>query len=282
MDVKSSLHARAATVNRGGRPILNGANIELVPGEVVGLVGPNGAGKSTLIDVLSAGTAPDAGRVELDGRSLAGYPDVERAQRIAVLPQASSLAFPMQVVDVVLLGRLARSRGPVRDHDRTIAARAMDALDVLHLEARTYPTLSGGEKQRVQIARIMTQLGEDVSGCFVLFDEPIAGLDVAQQFRCLEVARALAEQGASVLVSLHDLNLALVYTDRAVLMNRGHIVADGSPESALAPNNIETVFEVGAYRAELSPGVFHLVLQHSTLSEGDENSPSQEGIHGQV
>ncbi|MEM6733630.1 MAG: heme ABC transporter ATP-binding protein [Myxococcota bacterium] len=268
MGVKSVLATHDATVVRGGRAILANASVEVVPGELTTLVGPNGAGKSTLISVLSGELKPDQGTVTLDGTLLSSVANFERARRLAVLPQSSSLAFPMRVADVVLLGRLARNRGAVTDEDRRVAAGAMASVGVLDLEERDFTTLSGGEQQRAHIARVLTQIGESATSQFALFDEPIASLDVAQQFRCLRVARELASRGAGVLVSVHDLNLAARFADRAILMHRGQIVTNDVPEVALSCASLREVFEVEVQRTEVSPGVHQFVF----------DAPMEEGV----
>lgn len=256
-----TLALKDATVTRSGRAILSKASLELRPGELAVLLGPNGAGKSTLMRVLAGELRPDRGSARLGERVVHTLPGVERAQKIAVLPQSTTLAFPMRVADVVLLGRLARNRNAASQSDEAAAAAAMASVGLSDMEDREYTTLSGGEQQRVQIARVLAQIGGSPAGQFALFDEPVSSLDVAHQLRCLSVARSLAGDGVGVLVSVHDLNLAARFAERVVLMSSGRIVAAGPPDEALTPAHLRAVFGVEVSRNEIAPGVPQFVFE---------------------
>lgn len=226
---------------RGGCRILQGIDFTLAGGEVMAVMGTNGAGKSTLLATLSGELRADAGRVELDGRLLADWPAGERARRLAVLAQSSTLAFPFVCEEVVAMGRLPHHSG--HEKDLRIIERAMQAADVMHLRGRNYLTLSGGERQRVHLARVLSQIGEVEKPCLLL-DEPTAGLDLAHQQLTLAQAREVAGRGGAVLVILHDLNLAARYADRVLLLDRGHVAALGSPWEVLEAARIQAVFGV--------------------------------------
>lgn len=234
------LSVRELSVCRGPCPVLEDIDLQVRPGELLTVLGPNGAGKSTLLAALSGELAAARGEVLLDGRALADWPARQRACRLAVLPQQSSLAFPFRVDEVVGFGRLPHASGRCRDAQ--IVAAALAAADVAHLAGRDYLTLSGGERQRVQLARVLAQLWPGEPGQVLLLDEPTAMLDPQHQHLCLAAARQLAARGVAVLAVLHDLNLAARYGDRLLLLARGRVQALGDVESVLRPELIEAVF----------------------------------------
>lgn len=235
------LRANQLACARGGCRILQGVDFTLPGGEVLAILGTNGAGKSTLMSTLTGELPMDDGNIELDGRALGDWPANERARRLAVLPQSSTLAFPFACEEVVAMGRLPHDSGRARDQQ--IIEHAMHATDVLHLRERNYLTLSGGERQRVHLARVLSQIWEAEGACLLL-DEPTASLDLAHQQLTLTQARAVARRGGAVLVILHDLNLAARYADRILLLDRGRMVALGSPWEVLEAERIQAVFDV--------------------------------------
>lgn len=226
---------------RGARVILAGINLRIASGEVIVVLGTNGSGKSTLLATLAGELPAASGDVYIDGRPVASLAPSERARRLAVLPQASALTFAFAVEDVVMLGRLPHRSGAVRD--RQIVEHAMIEADALHLAGRSYLELSGGERQRVHLARVLAQIG-DTSQPILLMDEPTAGLDIAHQQLALETARRVAGRGGSVLVAVHDLNLAARYADQILLLHEGAAVGLGAPWQILQPERIEQVFGV--------------------------------------
>jgi iron complex transport system ATP-binding protein len=219
------------------RALLRSVSLQVRPGEVLALVGVNGAGKSSLLKILAGDRAPDAGRVKLAGRFLPEWSLPELARRRAVLPQDSRLAFPFSALEVVLMGRFPYHGGYPARRDLRLARNVMEDLDVAHLQDRLYPTLSGGERARVQLGRALCQLLE--SGVpeprALLLDEPTASLDLAHQHTALAAARRFArEEGGAVCAVLHDLNLAAQYADRVAVLTDGRIGACGPPWEALA------------------------------------------------
>ncbi|WP_137820420.1 heme ABC transporter ATP-binding protein [Pseudomonas sp. 2FG] len=234
------LRAESLAVRRGAKLVLTDINLELQPGEVLGVLGPNGAGKSTLLDALAGELSPTHGQVLLDRRPLAEWPGPERARRLAVLPQSSTLNFAFRVEEVVGMGRLPHASGRARDAQ--IIDAALVAADAMHLAGRSYLELSGGERQRVHLARVLAQLWPGAAGQSLLLDEPTSMLDPLHQHTTLQATRTFAERGAAVLVILHDLNLAARYCDRVLLLERGRPHALGCPDEVLRAEPLQAVF----------------------------------------
>ena len=232
------LQATGATVAvDGGRVILDDVSIAFHAGEVHALVGPNGAGKSTLFGVLAGDVAPTAGTVRLDDADLRTIPPRELARRRAVLLQTNTVSFPFTVEEVVRMGRAPWARTPAEADDDRIVAEAMQQTDVGALVLRTFPSLSGGERARVALARVLAQ-----STDILMLDEPTAALDLRHQEDVLRIARRRASEGAAVAVVLHDLNAALAYADRATLLAMGRVIATGLPQDVLTAASIEAVY----------------------------------------
>lgn len=227
-------------VLRGKKAVLTAIDLELKPGEVLGVLGPNGAGKSTLLGALCGELQPDQGQVLLDQRELAQWGGAQRAQRLAVLPQHSTLDFAFRVEEVVGMGRLPHQSGRVRDDE--IVLEALQAADAAHLRGRSYLALSGGERQRVHLARVLAQLWPGQVGQTLLLDEPTSALDPLHQHITLQAIRAFADRGVAVLVILHDLNLAARYCDRVLLLQGGSPHALDTPEQVLRPEPLKAVF----------------------------------------
>lgn len=227
-------------VRRGPRTVLQGVDLQLRAGEVFGVLGPNGAGKSTLLSALSGELRASAGQVLLAERALADWPSRERAQRLAVLPQQSSLNFGFRVEEVVIMGRLPHGEG--RAADLHVVEQALAAADASHLEGRSYLSLSGGERQRVHLARVLAQLWPGAEGRVLLLDEPTSALDPLHQHSTLQAVRGFAERGAAVLVILHDLNLAARYCDRLLLLHEGRAYLQGTVAEVVQPEALRRVF----------------------------------------
>ncbi|NIX91481.1 heme ABC transporter ATP-binding protein [Pseudomonas fulva] len=236
------LQAEGLYLRRGQQDVLRGIDLQLTPGQIVGVLGPNGAGKSSLLGALSGELVPAQGRVTLQGRALSDWAGPERAQRLAVLPQVASLGFAFQVQDVVGMGRMPHATG--RQRDAQIVEAALQAADAAHLAQRSYLALSGGERQRVHLARVMAQLWPGGEGVTLLLDEPTSMLDPLHQHTTLEAVRRFADRGASVLLILHDLNLAARYCDRILLLEQGRSYALDSPASVLTPEALKAVFGI--------------------------------------
>ncbi len=233
---------------RGDKPILDALSFELPKGALTVLVGPNGAGKSTLLKILTGEIRPESGSVLVAGKPLGDWPQAELSRVRGVLPQESTLQFDFRVHEVVMLGRMPHLQGAETARDGEIVREALAAVDMTGFSDRLYPTLSGGEKQRVQLARVLAQIWEPCGPVRCLFlDEPTSSLDLAHQHATLALARTLAGKGAAVFAILHDLNLAAAYADRILMLHRGVVAAAGSPWETLTPGNIQSVFNVAAH-----------------------------------
>ena len=223
------------TVTRGNRAVVDAVTLTLGPGECVGLIGPNGAGKTTLMRA-ALGLEPARGR-----SSLAALPPERRARTAAFLPQARQIAWPVRVEALVGLGRLPHATDPATD--RTAVEAALTRMELHPFRHRIATRLSGGEQARVLIARALAQ-----DTPLLLADEPIAGLDPAHQLASMEVFAALAAEGRSVLIALHDLGLAARFCTRLLMMDTGRLVADGPPAEVLNDTNLARVFHIRAFR----------------------------------
>lgn len=232
------IEARNLSVARRGVAILCGIDLALRPGEVTAICGPNGAGKSTLLAAL-AGLEDCAGSLLLGGEEIAGLPARDRACRIGYLPQQGEVAWDLDVATLARLGRLPWRTSPAED-DAAVAA-ALAALDLEAFAARPLRSLSGGERARALLARVLAG-----SPGWILADEPLAALDLAHQLALLAQFRTLADQGAGVVLVLHDLALAMNHADRVVVLDKGRIAADAAPELALSEALIEQVWGVRA------------------------------------
>jgi iron complex transport system ATP-binding protein len=225
-----------------GTLVLEGVGVSVRPGEVVGLIGPNGSGKTTLLRTLYGALSPRAGLVSVDETSVGDLSPREVALRLSVVVQEGASELPITVAEMVLLGRsphLSLFQQPSGD-DYRIAAAALRRVDARHLADRVFASLSGGEKQRVLIARAVAQ-GTD----HLLLDEPTNHLDIRYQHEVLQLVRTLE---ATTVVVLHDLNLAARYCDRLVLLDHGRVVCTGPSHQVLVPEVLEPVYEIGVRR----------------------------------
>jgi len=225
-------------VELGGRDVVAEVGLAVRAGELLALVGPNGAGKSTLLGALSGDLVPTRGEVLVDGRPAASWTHVEMAQRRSVLPQQVAVSFPFRVIDVVRMGR-APWRGTDREEaDDVEVDLALRRADVLHLAGRRVPTLSGGERARVALARVLAQRAQ-----LMLLDEPTAALDVHHQELVFEVARDRVAAGDGVVVVVHDLGLAAAHADRVALLAGGRLLAVGPPREVMTPSALSEVYD---------------------------------------
>ena len=239
----SALEANGVHVTLGGKEILIGVDVVVRSGEVVALLGPNGAGKSTLLSVISGERKPTRGSVELAGRDIRRMSARELALARAVLPQHASLTFPLTASQIVRLGRSPHDSAPAEDSQ--VEELALKLAGVWHLRERSYDTMSGGERQRVQLARVLAQL-LPVEGAsrWLLLDEPTSSLDPARALDVLALARELARRGVGVCVVLHDVNLAARYADRVVVMRGGRVLFEGSPAEVFTPEMFTLAFDM--------------------------------------
>jgi iron complex transport system ATP-binding protein len=257
------LSAAGVGVRRGGRWLLRDVSLQLSAGEVGVVLGPNGAGKSTLLSVLAGLLAPQEGTVSIDGQAVDAGQAERWATRRAVLLQDTTVAFEFSAQDVVALGRYPHRMRPSGEEDR-IVNEALLATDVAHLADRSMAHLSGGERLRVQLARVLAQIWEapaDQASRWLLLDEPTAALDLRHQHEVLGLLRRWAhKQSVGVLLVLHDLNLALRYADRVWIVNEGRQVAGGRPVDALSPDLVAAVWGVRVYPAVAQDGTPQLIM----------------------
>ncbi len=226
------LKASALTFRVGAKALVSNVDMTLNPGRLVVIIGPNGAGKSTLLRLFSGELKPTSGSVELDGRAISAYEPAALARRRAVVPQATALSFPFTAREVVLLGATVPGFAAPSAHIERTAADCLRTVGLHGLADQLYTHMSGGERQRVHIARALLQLAMGDNGAreasILLLDEPTASLDLAHQGAVLSEAQQQARAGRAVLAVLHDLNLAAAFADELVLMSRGQIVAQGT------------------------------------------------------
>lgn len=239
------LSAENLTVRIGPRAIIENISLSFASGCFVALIGPNGAGKTTLLKALAGLITPE-GNVHLAGRPLADIPRRERARRIAYLPQGHQVHWPLLARDVVALGRYPHGLSdPSRlsaEHARAIDD-AMARTDTTHLADQPVQTLSGGERARVMLARVMA-----VEAPVILADEPTASLDPGHQISVMRDLKAESRRGTLVVAVTHDLGLAARLADVIVLLDKGRLVAQGEPETVLTDDNLHAVYNVSVLR----------------------------------
>lgn len=230
------LRANGVGVRRGDATILRDVDLDVRRGEIIALVGPNGAGKSTLLGALS-GDVDASGTVLLDDEPLRSWTPVEQAMRRAVLLQEITLSFPFTAWEVVAMGRAPWAGTTFEDRDEAAIADAMAATDVSELSERAFGTLSGGEKSRVALARVLAQRTP-----ILLLDEPTSALDLHHQELVMGVARARADAGDAIVVVLHDLNLAAAHADRVAVLADGRAVRVGKPDHVFTAGLVSHVY----------------------------------------
>jgi iron complex transport system ATP-binding protein len=246
-------YRRGAAADR----VLDQVSIDVERGTSVGLLGPNGSGKTTLIRIIAGMLRPESGSVTLDGRTVSSMARRDLARRVAVVPQETHTTFDFSVIDMVLMGRYPHL-GPFELEgmaDLEIARDALRATGTAALEARSFATLSGGEKKRVVIASALAQASD-----VLLLDEPTTALDLGYQFEIVALLRRLnGERGTTMIVSTHDLNLAAALCQRLVLLKDGTVIAQGDTATTLTADNIRLLYDVDA-DVQFHPGAGHLTV----------------------
>lgn len=236
----STLSAEALRLEADGATLLDGISVQLRAGEVLGIVGPNGSGKSSLLKVLAGVLQPTAGKVLLDGAPLQAQPPLARARKLAWLEQSPHVYWPLQVEQVVALGRLPYGDAGSREAQQAVEA-ALFVTVTDKLRARAFHTLSEGEKVRVHLARVLAGKPR-----IVLADEPVAALDPWHQLHVLELLRAEAVRGTGIAVVLHDLQHAARYCERLLVLDGGKVVAQGKPADVLNAELLAQVWRIEA------------------------------------
>lgn len=226
---------------RGGSALIDQVSAQFCAGQISSIMGGNGAGKTTLLRLMSGEYPLSAGALDFFDRSLSGWPAMDRARRLAVLPQQSHLNFPFTVREVVRMGRTPHASG--RRRDEGIVDEAMREADVDWLADRFYTQLSGGEQQRVQLARVLAQVWPQAGEPgLLLLDEPAASLDVAHRQLLESVVKRMAAEGLAVVMVLHDFNMAARCSDQVLLLRCGRLVSSGSPQQLFTEKHLSEVF----------------------------------------
>jgi iron complex transport system ATP-binding protein len=238
------LEVRNLFVSIDRKRIIEGVDFSAAAGEVTAIVGPNGSGKSTFLKALCRDLLY-SGAVFLNGRNLEDLKPYQVATMRAVLPQASVLTFPFTVHEVVRMGLTTGVSGLDARAEALLPTEALKRVDLEGFGARMYQSLSGGEQQRVQLARVLCQVWQPVLDGLprlLLLDEPVSSLDIKHQLLIMEIARDFARQGGAVVAILHDLNLAALYADRVMAMKAGRSAAFGTPHDVLDRGLVRDVF----------------------------------------
>ncbi|PJZ69327.1 ABC transporter [Leptospira perolatii] len=264
-----ALVASNITYESNGRKILDNISLSLIPGELLALLGPNGSGKSTLLKILCGGLKPTKGSVILDGTSIHKIQPEELSSRRSVFSQESTLGFPYLVEEVVRLGRSSPSLLLPKAREDAVVEWALDQTEIdSKLRHLPFPSISGGEKQRSHFARILVQDADfPFVEKYVFLDEPGANLDPNRQHSVLELAVDLSRRGRGVLIVLHDLNLALRYANRVIVLKSGNLSADGIPEQVLDEEFIRSHFELETLKVPFPGGIGSYLIQLGTYKK---------------
>ncbi|WP_445475011.1 heme ABC transporter ATP-binding protein [Methanococcoides methylutens] len=226
-------------VSYGNRQILNKVSLHAEQGQFVGIIGPNGSGKTTLVKTINRIIRTDSGTINIDGRNIENMDSIEIAKNIAMVSQVISINFEFTVEDVVLMGRTPYIKSAETHEDMQIVQNAMEKTKIIHLKDRLVTQLSGGELQKVIIARALAQDPK-----ILLLDEPTSHLDITNQIDILNLVKDASKKGMLVIAVIHDLNLAAYYCDRICLIRDGDLISIGTPEEVLTPTNIKTTYNI--------------------------------------
>lgn len=238
-------------------PILQDICLDVAPGQVVSIVGPNGAGKSTLLKCMVRLLKPQSGSVYLNGKDIAGQNSRQLAKAMGYIPQNTRDVFPFSVLETVLMGRKPHIAWDVGEEDFRVVGQIMKFLEIENLAERPLDELSGGQKQKVFVARALAQQPD-----VFLFDEPTSNLDVRHQLEVFSIIKRLAAtEGRTVIVVVHDLNLAARFSDTLIMLKQGAIFAAGKPDEVITEDNIRAVYNVAAAIVESRYGSYVLPLE---------------------
>jgi len=236
------LEAQNLYLSIGEKYLVKDVSLSIQAGEIISIVGPNGAGKTSLLKLLSGEVDPSSGNIQFAGKPLTEWPLQTLATKRAVLPQLSLLNFPYTVEEVIALGRSPHSSG--KDSDNQIVQQLISEFDLEHLRESLYIHLSGGEKQRTQLARVVAQVWQNnkYESTLLFLDEPTNALDLRHQQQLRKYLRALADLGVAIFLVVHDLTAAAKISDRIMLMSLGKTIAFGEPKTVLTETSLSEVF----------------------------------------
>lgn len=237
--MSAAVELSGVTVRRGGRVVLEAVDAVVEQGALAAIVGPNGAGKSTLLGVMAGDIRPESGAVAVRGVPIERYRARELARERAMLTQENAVTFPFTVADVVAMGRSPWAGAPEADDDERIVRESLATVDMQSLAARRFTQLSGGERARASLGRVLAQRTP-----LVLLDEPTAALDLKHQEAVLGTARTLCREGRTVVVVLHDLSLAAAYADVVLMLSHGALRAAGAPEAVFTSAALSEVYDI--------------------------------------
>lgn len=260
---------KGVSFSREGRSILDNIDLQLGQGEMVGLIGPNGAGKSTLLKILIKILNANCGEIQIEDEPLSSWPQKALAQKMAYLPQNPSFEAGFTAFEIVLMGRYARlSRfQSISIKDESIAEAAMKKTETFLFVDRLFTALSGGEQQRVLLARALAQ-----EATVLLLDEPTASLDLHHQLSFFQLVTSLVKEGKTILLAIHDLNLAARFCERLILLHQGKIIADGVPEVVLTPTHLQEVYGISA-EITLNPKINRLSVLPISIHPSPVSDP---------
>jgi iron complex transport system ATP-binding protein len=232
----------------GAKQLLDNINLTIEDGECIVIMGANGAGKSTLLKIIAGSLHPTKGKVFLDEQAIQEYNPIQLAKKRAVLSQHYHLVFPLTVAEVVMMGRYAYYNDNPGINDVEIVNASLALMDIQHLSNRIYQTLSGGEAQKVQMARVMSQVHAEKNKekKYLLLDEPVSHLDVHFQYELMRIANKFSKQSGTVIAVLHDINLALKYADRIIFLKDGQLKYDLNKSDKIDENLIKDIFNADA------------------------------------
>lgn len=240
--VKPSLSAKNINAGYDKKLILHDISVDITQGSITALIGPNGAGKTTLLNILAGDLSPKSGQVSLNGRDITAFSAHELSDIRAVLPQSSALSFPFTVYEIVRLGVRDQRNRQATDE---VVLEALEEADLAGYGNRLFQQLSGGEQQRVHLARVLAQIhpSHGHKPQLLFLDEPTANLDLRHQYRTMALARRFAQSGGAVIAILHDLNLTAAYADEIILLAGGRLIAKDRPAAVMTPSLLEHAFQ---------------------------------------
>jgi len=248
----------------GDNLVIDSVDFAVKENELISILGKNGAGKSTLLKCLNKILSPSQGKILIHGEDVTELDILTTSKKMSYVPQSITSNFSMDVFDVVLLGRRPYINWSVGENDRNIVSKTIDRMGLSSFAFRRFDRLSGGEKQRVIIAKAVAQDPD-----LFLFDEPTSDLDLKNQIEVMKELRKIVseENGKAAVIAIHDINIASRFSDRIILLHEGEIISNGKPSDVLTPENIELVFEVTSRQVMGEDGILRIVINDEITRE---------------